>query len=131
MILLDTHAWVWWLSNPDKLSVRARKTIDAASAAGEAHVSAISCWEVALLVERGRLVLTVELEDWMTRASGLPYFRFVDVDPWIAVRSVRLAEPFHADPADRITVATALRMSAKLVTRDRNIRDYPHVKTIW
>lgn len=131
MIVLDTHAWVWWLSSPDRLSERARATIDVASAAGTAHVSAISCWEIAMLVDRGRLELTVELEDWITRAGALPYFRFVAVNPTIAVRSVRLAPPFHPDPADRIIVATALELRAKLVTRDRMILDYPHVKTIW
>jgi PIN domain nuclease of toxin-antitoxin system len=129
--LLDTHAWVWWLSDPERLSRRAREEIETASDAGTAHVSAISCWEVALLVDRGRLELTVDIEEWIARARGLPYFRFVAVDPRIAVRSVRLPGVFHADPADRMIVATALDLSAKLVTKDRKIRNYPQVTTIW
>lgn len=84
-----------------------------------------------MLVDRGKLDFTIDVDDWIVRASGLPYFRFVAIDPHIAVRSVRLEDPFHADPADRFIVATALSLNARLVTRDRKIRAYPFVKTVW
>ena len=131
MIVLDTHAWVWWLGNPRRLSPRARKAIAQAMDQGSVHVSSISTWEVALLVERGRLELTMAVDDWLARAEALPFMTFVPVDNRIALTAVRLPPPFHADPADRIIVATAMTLGATLVTRDERIRAYPLVRTLW
>jgi len=73
----------------------------------------------------------MDARDWIARSESLPFFRFVPVDNAIAIRSVRLEEPFHKDPADRIIVATAMTMGMPLVTSDRKILKYPNVKTIW
>jgi PIN domain nuclease of toxin-antitoxin system len=131
LILLDTHAWVWWVSVPENLSDRARSRIEEAAAAGEVLVSSISAWEVALLVARGRLELTLAVEDWIGRSEALPYLHFVPIDNRIAVRSVSLPPPLHSDPADRMIVATALALGAEVVTKDRRLRDYPPLRTIW
>ena len=130
MIVLDTHAWLWWLSDPDRLSRRARSAIDASLGAG-VHVSSISAWEVTLLVRKGRLTLRMPVEEWIARSEGLPFLRFVPVDTRIAVRSNALAAPMHDDPADRIIVATALVLGASLVTKDQRLRRYRPVKSIW
>jgi PIN domain nuclease of toxin-antitoxin system len=94
-------------------------------------ISSISCWEVALLVKKGRLELTMDPGDWIARSESLPYLCFVPVDNHIAQRSVALPAPLHQDPADRIIVATALSLGAELVTRDRRLHRYRHVPTVW
>lgn len=131
MIVLDTHAWVWWISVPERLSRRAREAIDGSMGDGSVCVSAISCWEVALLVKKGRLELTMDPSDWISRCESLPFLRFVPVDNHIALRSVQLPGPLHEDPADRIIVATAQSLGASLVTKDRRLRRYRHVRSVW
>lgn len=131
MIVLDTHVLLWWVNDPTTLSKPAKKAIDAAMKSRSVHVSCISSWEIALLVERGRLRLALDVRDWLCRCEALPFLNFVPVDSAIAVESVRLPDFLHADPADRIIAATALSLGAALVTKDDKLRNYPHVKTIW
>lgn len=131
MILLDTHAWVWWVGAPERLSASATRAVDAAMKAGEVCVSSISVWEVHMLVARGRLILKMDAGEWVSRSEALPFLRFVPVDNRIAERSVHLPPPMHEDPADRIIVATALTLGAELVTRDRRLLAYPPVRTAW
>lgn len=131
MIVLDTHAWVWWVSGHGDLSRKARRIIRTAANQAAVYVSSISVWEVAQLVARGRLELTIDVEAWVAKSEALPFLHFVPVDNAIALKSVQLPSPFHPDPADRIIVATALTLGFPLVTRDEKITDYPHVRTIW
>ena len=130
MIVLDTHAWVWWVSGSPQLSAAAAREIEQAMGRGELRVASISAWEVALLVRRDRLQLTMRVDDWVARSEALPFLRFVPVDHRIALRSVAL-EGLHEDPADRIIVATVLSLGATLVTRDRRLRRYRDVETVW
>lgn len=131
MILLDTHAWIWWLSDPSELSARALEIIDDEVEQGEILVSAMSCWELAVLERKGRIDLAITSENLVDRSAALPFLRYVPVSPEIAIRSNRLPGDFHEDPADRIIVATAMIERVPLVTKDRKIRDYPHVETLW
>lgn len=131
MILLDTHAWVWWLSQPEKLSRTAKQAIARNFAARAIGVSSFSVWEVALLAARGRLRLAVDLESWLAASERLPGLTFHPVTNAIALQSVSLPGEFHSDPADRIIVATARHLGAELVTGDQKIRGYRHVKTTW
>jgi PIN domain nuclease of toxin-antitoxin system len=131
LIVLDTHIWVWWVSAPEQLSATARNEIDQARQRGEICISSISAWEVALLVRKGRLELTLPVDDWIAKSEALPFIRFVPLDNRIAFRSNALPGDLHEDPADRIIVATSLTLGTPLVSRDTKIRDYPHVKTIW
>jgi len=131
MIMLDTHAWIWWVSDPSLLSAKARSAINRAIEEDEVHVSAISAWEVAVLVRRGRLKLTMEVRDWIARSEALPFFQFVPVSAHIAVESVGLPDFPHDDPADRIIVATARSLNATLITKDEKIRKYSHLKSLW
>jgi len=131
MIVLDTHVLLWWVNDPTTLSRPAKKAIDAAMKTNSIHVSCISSWGIALLVERGRLRLALDVRDWLCRCEALPFLTFVAVSNAIAVESVRLPDFPHADPADRIIAATALSLGAALVTKDYKLRDYPHLKTIW
>ena len=131
MIVLDTHVWVWWVSGHAALSRKAQRTIKAAVNQAAVYVSSISAWEVAQLTARGRLQLNMDVEAWVAKSEALPFLHFVPVDNAIAIKSVKLPEPFHADPADRIIIATALTLGFPLVTRDEKILDYPHVRTTW
>lgn len=131
MIVLDTHALVWWVAGDAQLSRPAREAIEAEGQDGEILVSAISAWEVAMLAKAGRLALTMDAEAWLDTVAQVPAIRFVPVDVRISVQSVDLPGEFHKDPADRIIVATARHHSVPLVSADLKIRDYPHVQTIW
>ena len=131
MIVLDTHAWVWFVSNPELLSKKAKKSLDAAVEENDLLISSISAWEVALLVAKKRLTLTLELSDWIAKSEMLPFVKFIPVDNSVAVKSVNLPQPLHSDPADRIIIATAISLGVPLVTKDEKILKYPHVQTIW
>jgi len=131
LIVLDTHVWVWFVSNPELLSKVSRKAIDAAILKKAVYISSISAWEVALLAANKRLELKFPVEDWISQSERLPFFQFLPVDNSIAIKSVNLPIPFHKDPADRIIVATAIRIGAPVVTKDEKLLKYPHVETIW
>lgn len=131
MILLDTHAWVWFISNPEKLSKKAKNSIDKALKDNEILISSISAWEVALLVSKKRLELTIDVSDWITSSERLHFIRFIPVDNAIAIRSVYLPEPLHHDPADRIIIATSMAYGAPIITMDEKILNFPHVQSIW
>lgn len=130
MIVLDTHTWLWWLSDPRQLSRRARAAVRAAMEGSEIYISSISAWEVAMLVAKGRLRLSMDAPDWIAQSQALSFIRFVPVDNAIALRSVQLDVP-HRDPADRIIAATAIGLGAWLVTKDEKLVQYPGVKTLW
>jgi PIN domain nuclease of toxin-antitoxin system len=131
MIVLDTHVWVWWVSSSGELSSSAQSALERARLDNKIYISSISAWEVAMLVQRGRLELTMGVEDWIARSESLPYLQFVPIDNRIATRSTRLPGPIHSDPADRMIVSTALTLGAPLVTKDEKLRSYPHLDTVW
>jgi PIN domain nuclease of toxin-antitoxin system len=131
MIVLDTHIWLWFISKPEVLSKRSKKAVFAAVKEKSVLISSISAWEVALLVMKKRLTLSLDVTDWIAKSEGLPFIRFIEISNSIAVKSVNLPQPLHPDPADRIIIATALSAGVPLVTKDKKLLDYPHVKTIW
>jgi len=131
MIVLDTHAWIWFTSQPEALSMKAKKAVAAAVKEKDVLVSSISAWEVALLVKKKRLKLSMDVSDWIAKSENLPFIQFIPISNSIAVKSVNLPQPLHPDPADRIIIATALSTGAPIVTKDKKISDYSHVKTIW
>jgi PIN domain nuclease of toxin-antitoxin system len=125
VIVLDTHIWVWWVDESDQLSPHLLSTIRKLSRR-DLCISAISCWEVAKLVEKGRLQFKIEVDDWMTRA--LRYVRLLPLSPHAAIESARLPGEFHRDPADQLIVATARIHDCAVMTVDQKIIAYPHVK---
>ena len=131
MIVLDTHAWLWWISNPEQLPETARDIIEGAAREKKIFISSISAWEVALLVSRGRLQFRMSANDWVAASESLSCLNFVPVSNSIAVKATQLPGNLHSDPADRIIIATTLSIGAVLVTKDEKIRNYPHVKTVW
>lgn len=131
MVLIDTHILVWWVTGSDSLSSTAHNSLENSIKDSEVLISSISAWEIAMLVDKERLVLAMDIETWLDEVSQIEGVRFVLVDNEIGVKSTQLPGQFHKDPADRMIVATARKFAIPLVTADEKILDYPYVKTIW
>lgn len=129
MILLDTHIWVWWINQSKKVTTELHEIIQANEDAG-LGVSAISCWEVAKLVELGRLELAHPIAEWIEEALAYPGMQLLELTPRVAVESTQLPGEFHRDPADQIIVATARIYGIPLLTIDSRISSYSHVMTL-
>ena len=127
VIVLDTHAWIWWASEPARLGRRGRAAIEISDQIG---IPAVCCFEVAAAAARGRIGLDRAPLDWIEQALALPRVRLLPLSPAVSVKATQLGT-FHGDPADRLIVATAIIESATLVTRDRNIRGYASVDSVW
>lgn len=127
-ILLDTHSFYWWNAEPDRLSRRAATTVEAA---GELAVAAITWYELAWLLKRGRIRIDAPARSWL---QGLAMdVRTVDVSPAIADTAASLPQSFPGDPADRLIYATAVERGWQLVTSDRRLRRHRHPRqvTVW
>jgi PIN domain nuclease of toxin-antitoxin system len=129
VIVLDTHIWVWWANDAPELRPRQRELIHENVIHG-LGVSAISCWEVAKLVAKQRLVMDLPVGQWVATALKLPGVVLLPLSPEIAVESSQLPEPFHADPADQILAATCRVLDCSLLTADRKLLAYAHLKTL-
>jgi PIN domain nuclease of toxin-antitoxin system len=128
MIVLDTHAWIGWVNESEQLSKKAAEAIHSASTLG---ICAISCWEIAMLVVKNRLRLNQEVMGWIDLALKRPKTRLLTLEPKIRVTSTQLPGDFHGDPADRFIAASYLIHKATLITKDKQISDWPHLKAIW
>lgn len=131
MIVIDTYVLIWWLSNPAELSARARKAIAAAAADNALLVSTISVLEITTLVRRGRLQLSVPVGTWLADVRLLPEVRFTPVTVDIAQMAGGFGDDVPGDLADRIISATAMLLTAPLVTADAKLRAYKPLDTIW
>jgi PIN domain nuclease of toxin-antitoxin system len=129
MVVLDTHAWIWWNDDPGRLSGPAREAIEAAETIG---IAAISCWEAAMLALSGRLGFEPEISRWVRLALSRHGVAGLPLTPKVAVDAALLERHgFASDPADRMIYATAVDVAAPLVTRDARIRAYDPRRTIW
>ncbi len=131
VIVLDTHALVWWFTGAPGLSARARRTIQSAARQGPLAASAISVFEIATAVRRERLKIGISLDQWLRDLRTLPELRFEPVTADIAHLAGTLDRSLPGDPADRIIVATAMTLQAKLVTADVHLRRLRQVDTVW
>ena len=127
MILLDTHIWVWWVNEGPELSSFQRQLLQREQTNG-LGVSIISCWEIAKLVQLGRLQFTLPVSQWLEQALSYPGIQLFDLSLPIVVESTQLPGNFHRDPADQMIVATARVHDIPLLTADSLILNYPHVK---
>ena len=84
-----------------------------------------------MLVAKGRLELTLDVQDWIAHTEAADCVEFIAITNHLALRSVTLPGPLHSDPADRLLIATARYLGVPLLTRDRKLHDYPHVETLW
>ena len=131
MMLLDTHAWLWLLHDPTQLSEPAQTAIAKAEKENKILVSSISVWEIAVKHSLNKLKLPLPINEWFELAQQQPGITIEPLSPLDAIQSANLPGEFHKDPADRILVAIALRYDVPIISRDRKILDYSHVKTIW
>jgi PIN domain nuclease of toxin-antitoxin system len=128
VIVLDTHAWVWWMSKPNKLGKKAARAIEKAERVG---VPAISVWEVAIKAQTGKLKFDRPYDVWIDEALVEDArVELLALLPRISVDAVRLSWK-HDDPADRFIVATARAHDALLVTADDRIRESGLVRCAW
>jgi PIN domain nuclease of toxin-antitoxin system len=128
--LLDTGVWLWLIESPEKLSDRVRTIVNDIGNAPFA-LSAISPWEVAKKNALGKLTLAMPIRAWLDRALRPPFMELVPLTPSIVVESTILPGTFHHDPADQIIVATARVENLTLLTKDRLILNYLHVRSLW
>lgn len=129
MILLDTHVWIWWVHGDRRLGQRAMDLLESHEEGG-LGVSVISCWEIAKLVEYGRLDLHAPVLEWLHEALGYPGVALLPLTPEVVVDSSQLPGGFHKDPADQLIVATARVEGIHLATADRKLLRYPEVETL-
>jgi PIN domain nuclease of toxin-antitoxin system len=128
VIVLDTHAFVWWMSKPEKLGRKGARAIERAERIG---VSAISVWEIAMKSQMGKLKFDRPYDLWLDEAlADDSRVELLHLVPRIAIDAVRLSWK-HADPAGRSIVATARVHDAALVTADERIRESGLVRCVW
>jgi PIN domain nuclease of toxin-antitoxin system len=131
LILLDTHAVIWWIEDSGRLSERASEAIAADS---PPLISPISLWELAVLVERGRVSVDRDLPSWCRDLLASGKGRIATLTPSAAIAAACLPE-FHGDPADRFIYATALELKVALISKDGRMREYAGrrgaVEVIW
>jgi PIN domain nuclease of toxin-antitoxin system len=128
LIVLDTHAWIWHVTEDARLGHGARTRI---RRAGRLGVHPVSCWEVAMLVSSQRLRLSMEVALWIDLALSRPKVELLPFTASAAIRAAGLGGAFPGDPADRFIVAAALELAAALVTRDSRISEWGQVQTVW
>ena len=133
-LLLDTHCWIWLKSGRrQEFSVTGWAAVEEAGERSALLVSVISIWEVGMLEAKGRIELFMPCDEWIKRALTTPGLALAPLTPDIALDSSRLPGDLHGDPADRILVATARRMGARILTKDRRLIAYGkhgHVKVV-
>jgi PIN domain nuclease of toxin-antitoxin system len=128
VIVLDTHALVWWTQQPELLGNNAADAIDRSD---QILVPAICFWETALLVRKGRLTLKrgQPVSEWTSDVLAIPRVIAVALTPALALSADALQ--MHPDPADRFIVATALEQNSALATKDDLLRSLSWLNTVW
>jgi PIN domain nuclease of toxin-antitoxin system len=122
-LLLDTHTFLWMVEGHSHLGAESAIKLNQASREDRIAVSAITPWEIAVLAAKKRIDLHRDPLEWVSAALSLPGVHLVGLEPEIAVASAGLPFDMHADPADRILVATARHLGATLVTADKPLLD--------
>jgi len=122
MVLLDTHIWIWWLLGEGPLTVDERKKLDILAEKSEIAISWVSIWETEMLERKGRIKLLPDLATWIRQATDTSFCTVLPADIELVIAQRELPEYFHADPADRLIVATAMLADIPLATYDSRIR---------
>jgi PIN domain nuclease of toxin-antitoxin system len=122
MILLDTHAWIWWLTRTGQLSDNERNALSAAAVRHELALSAISLWEAHMLHARDRIVLPTPFARWLPEATAADVVTIIPLEAEIVLALSELPASLHGDPADRIIAATARCKGMPLATWDKALR---------
>ena len=129
MILLDTCALIWDALAPGQLSAAAATAIERHE--GELVICDISMWEIAMLIEKGRLEVAAPAAEFIRLALRSRNYNVQEITPEIAELSARLGSELSADPADRLIAATSILLNAPLLTADERLRSAEVIRTIW
>ncbi len=122
-LAFDTHTLIWWLTGHERLTTAQSAALRRAEARGDrVGIPAICLWEIAKLVDRGRLELDMPLDDVFDEIADHPSVRVLELTPRIALESTRLGPGLAGDPVDQLIAATARVHGLKLVTADHRIR---------
>jgi len=127
-LMLDTHVWIWM--SIEKRAMLSSKAEALIKEAAQKWISAISCWELAKLVEKKRIAFSIPTITWIRRSLSEQRINIAELSPEIAVESTQLRN-FHQDPADQIIVATSRILGMPLLTSDKRILSFPDVEAIW
>ncbi len=124
-LLLDTHIVLWLDTGSERLRPSTRALIDGLwQNGGTVFMSAVTAWEIALLVDTGRIALDCPVEAWIERFLERPGVEAVPLSHRAASRSCQLHHLPHSDPADRLLIATAIRLGCPFVTYDERIAGF-------
>ena len=126
--LLDTHTWIWLFGGSPELSKETIDNINNWGKQGKVFISAISVWELSMLVAKQRIILSQPVSKWVKDSFQQPGINLVDLSPEIAIESSFLPGKIHGDPADRIICATSRIKNLTLFTRDQKILEYSKTK---
>lgn len=130
-ILLDTHVWLWAMVGSSILTKSFTMTFEKALKAQGVLLSALSIWEIGMLVEKQRIEIEMDVLDWVNQALDTPGMQLCPITPRIAIQSTRIPGEIHGDPVDRLLIATAYEENAVLVTCDKKILSYGAGKFIY
>lgn len=130
--ICDTHILLFWAHEPERLSSPARHALELGLRKGELAIADITLWELALLYERGRLVLPADVSasHYVKQLLAALRLQVLAITPEIALLS-RSDRFLHGDPADRLIGATALQLGAPLITADAKLRAVPGLDVLW
>lgn len=131
MTVLDTHALVWWLTEPSKLSVRSRRAVQSSAHTRTLVVSAASIFEITTLERRGRLTFSTGIGQWLADVRSLPELSIEPVSAQIAALAGSYDSAMPGDPIDRLIVATAQALRLPLVSADEQLRRADWIDTLW
>jgi PIN domain nuclease of toxin-antitoxin system len=128
-LLLDTHIALWLDSGDERLGDATRRTIETAwKEGGRIFLSAVSAWEIAMLVDKGHIELDLPVNEWAARFLDRPGLQAVALDHATAARAYDLHHLEHRDPADRLLIASAIGLGCPLVTHDDRIRRFARTR---
>ena len=128
--LIDTHIWIWWVEGAPDLAVKDRDMLDALPEQYRPHLSAISLWELSILIQKRRYTPAGDLAEWLSLAAGPAAVKIEPISLSVARQLLEIPSSFHSDPADRIIVATARALGVPIFTYDKRIRQSGLVK-LW
>ena len=131
MIAVDTHILIWEALSPERLSPAAVEAIATANQADGIIVADISLWEIAMLIQKGRVEILIDCHSFLNLIIQANQIHVRTITPQIATLSTQFLSTINADPADRLIAATALAAGVSLVTADRNLRNSGEIVTIW
>lgn len=131
MIVLDTHVLIWDALTPERLSEPARTAIAQANQSDGVIICDISVWEIAMLLQKGRLQVQTDPLTFITLVLQANKARVQAITPFIAILATQFPAQINQDPADRLIAATTLAEHATLVTADRNLQAANLIPTLW